>query len=246
MPGIDGEKLEEFVTGVQKSKSMVDGETQKKDILEVEEKPAATFGAEVKKNSLVKEEVVVEVKVEEIPVVVPVPKPVVAVPKPVVVAYKEPTKEMVTKNLQDKLPDQPDFQHNGIVVLPFSLAEFKANVIDGTFSTLKSSNKFLKLDKQATNFDEIKWTTYGIHPDFYKGYNGKKTIRYRYQKCTIPVQGIPMVSEAHVTKHSMIYEDTSTTLRIKGITRVEGTPASPDMVQILEALDVCTMDARSK
>ena len=55
-----------------------------------------------------------------------------------------------------------------------------------------------------------------------------------------------MVSEAHVTKHSMIYEDTSTTLRIKGITRVEGTPASPDMVQILEALDVCTMDPRSK
>jgi len=242
MPGIDGEKLEEFVTGEQKSKSMVDGETQKKDILEVEEKPAATFGAEVKKNSLVKEEVVVEVKVEEIPVVVPVPKPVVAVPKPVVVAYKEPTKEMVTKNLQDKLPDQPDFQHNGIVVLPFSLAEFKANVIDGTFSPLK----FWELDKQATKLDGIEWSTDELHPDFQQGYAGKKTMRYRYQKCTMPVKGIPMVSEAHVTKHSMIYEDTDTTLRIKGITRTEGTPASPDRVQTLDALDVCTVDARSK
>jgi hypothetical protein len=61
----------------------------------------------------------------------------------------------------------------------------------------------------------------------------------------MPVKGIPMVSEAHVTKHFMIYEDTETTLRMKGIVRTEGTPASPDKVQTLEALDFCTTDPRS-
>jgi len=163
-------------------------------------------------------------------------------PQKIPISYKEPSKEEVIRNLEKNIPNQPDFCHNGTAVLPVSLRELKANFIDGEFTLLK----FWQLDSGGTNTDQSEWASDNLPADFAECYDGKKTLRYRWYKATVPVKGIPLVREAHVTKHFMIYEDTATTLRIKVIVRTEGTPASPNRVQTLEALDFWTADAASE
>lgn len=54
---------------------------------------------------------------------------------------------------------------------------------------------------------------------------------------TIPVKGVPMVSEAKVKKFQAIFERTGVMIRIKVVTRSAGTPYA-DCVQAEECWDI--------
>ena len=57
---------------------------------------------------------------------------------------------------------------------------------------------------------------------------------------TLPVKGVPMVSEANVKKFQAIFERTNVLIRIKVVTRSFGTPYS-DSVQAEECWDIMAL-----
>jgi hypothetical protein len=61
---------------------------------------------------------------------------------------------------------------------------------------------------------------------------------------TLPVKGVPMVSEAKVKKFQALFERTNVLIRIKVVTRSFGTPYS-DSVQAEECWDVMALDESS-
>lgn len=127
-----------------------------------------------------------------------------------------------------------------MVVVPCSVKEFIANFMNGKFSL----HKFWETEIKGKNITSIPLSD-KIPGDMKEGFDQRPALHYRFCKGTLPVSGVPLVSEALVTYHSMVYESTDTTYRVKNITRTEGTPASPDRCQTLDALELCAVDPRS-
>jgi hypothetical protein len=72
--------------------------------------------------------------------------------------------------------------------------------------------------------EKTDWISTNIEPDYQQGFDGKPVQKYRKATATIPVKGIPMISEACVTKHFMVTQLTDTVLRLKVIAKTSGVP----------------------
>jgi hypothetical protein len=100
-------------------------------------------------------------------------------------------------------------------------------------------------DTMATNWSASDIPSQGkqhSRPDdnFKSCYPGQNASLMRCVGATLPVKGVPMVSEAKVKKFQAIFERTNVLIRIKVVTRSFGTPYS-DSVQAEECWDIMAL-----
>jgi len=156
--------------------------------------------------------------------------------------YVEPSEQELKDHLVYRFAAREKFVESGIFVLNVSLVDYYKHfqADDSAFGHPKFWHH-----KKMRNVTTAKWDD-EAPADFTTTFEGcPNTLKYRKQNGIADVKGIPMVSEADVTKHYMIYEQSDLHLRLKCITRTAKVP-NGDKAQTEEAWDIVTKDPRSR
>jgi hypothetical protein len=103
-----------------------------------------------------------------------------------------------------------------------------------TMATEWSSNEIPNQGKQHSRPDD----------NFKSCYPGQNASLMRCIGATLPIKGVPMVTEAKVKKFQAIFERTNTSIRLKVVTRSSGTPGA-ESVQAEECWDVMALNETS-